>query len=271
MPRRHKIGVKFKYSASRQSVIGRTRIGCKPFQLSKVSKITKLAKSQIRHSANVLSDLPERLSSRLFAGAQLRRLAGGQVLFNAGDAGDGCYRLEQGLLKIAITSPQDEERIVAILGSGAIVGELSMIDGLPRSMSVVAFENCALRFVSRATFEECLQTHSEIGRHLMAILASRLRAADQALAAMSFLTAKGRVARALLDLVDHVGDEDGAGHIIFRQKVSQRDLAAMAGVARENVSRALSEWRQRRLVVRSSSYYRINDLAALEHEIQLDE
>jgi CRP/FNR family cyclic AMP-dependent transcriptional regulator len=224
---------------------------------------------QMRHSVNVFTDLPDGLLSRLFEGARLHRLVANQVLFYAGDIGDGCYRIEQGLIKIAATSPQGEERIVAILGRGAIVGEKSTIDGLPRSMSAIALENCALGFVSRGHFEKCLQTHPEIGRQLMTILASRLRAADMALAAMSFLTVKGRVARALLDVAAYVGDEDGAGGILFRQKISQKDLAAMAGVARENVSRAMSEWRQRRLVVRSSTYYRINDRKALEHEMRM--
>ena len=233
--------------------------------------MSKIARFQTPHSANVLADLRERLRSDIFADRSLRRLVAGEVLFSVGDAGDGCYRIEQGLLKIAVTSPKGEERVIAILGPGSIVGELAMIDGLPRSMSVVAFDNCALRFVSRETFEECMKTHPEIGKQLMVILASRLRAADQTMAAMSFLTVKGRVARALLNLAGLIGDEEGPGHILFRQKISQTDLAAMAGVARENVSRTLSEWQQRKLVVRSSNYYRINDRTALENEMSFND
>src|SRR5262245_55955410 len=215
--------------------------------------------TRIQHSANVLADLPSSQLSHFFSGAPLRDLKAGQVLFSAGEEGDGCYRLEKGLLKIIATSAQAEERIVAILGPGAIVGELSMIDGLPRSMSVVAFENCTLRFVSREGFEKFVQMHPEISRQLMAVLASRLRAADQALTAISFLTVKGRVARALLDLADHIGKPDRTGHILFRQRIGHREIAAMAGVARENVSRTLSEWQRRKLVVRSSNNFCINN------------
>lgn len=232
--------------------------------------MSQITKFQIRHSGNVLADLPERLSSHLFASASLHRLVVGQVLFNAGDDGDGCYRLEQGLLKITVMSPEGEERIVAMLGPGEIVGELSMVDGLPRSMSVVAFENCTLRYVSRKTFEKCIQTYPEISKQLMAILASRLRAADQALTAMTFLTVKGRVAQALLYLADHVGTKDGTGRITFRQKIHQKDVAAMAGVARENVNRTMGEWQRRKLVIRSLNFYQINDRAALEREMKFD-
>ena len=69
--------------------------------------------------------VPKPLSAPLFEGAASRHLEAGEALFVAGDRGDGCYRLEHGLLKVIVTSPRGEERILAILGSGAIVGEPS--------------------------------------------------------------------------------------------------------------------------------------------------
>ena len=56
-------------------------------------------------------------------------LGADQTLFLAGDAGDGCYRVDEGLLKASILSPTGGERILAIFGPGAVIGELSMIDG----------------------------------------------------------------------------------------------------------------------------------------------
>jgi CRP/FNR family transcriptional regulator, cyclic AMP receptor protein len=72
------------------------------------------------------------------------------------------------------------------------------------------------------------------------ILAARLRQVDEALAATTFLTVKARVARALLELAEYIGQPSSAGHTVFNERISQADLAAMAGVARENVSRVLS-------------------------------
>ena len=84
-------------------------------------------------SSTIAPRLPNALPAQLFRNAAPRRRQAGEALFVAGDPGDGCYRLEQGLLKVVITSPQGEERILAMLGPGTIVGELAMIDGLPRS------------------------------------------------------------------------------------------------------------------------------------------
>jgi CRP-like cAMP-binding protein len=102
---------------------------------------------------HLLSNLPGRLSTELFAGAKLVRLVAGEALFLAGDSGDDCYRIEDGLLKVTMVSPSGDERILAFVGRGDIVGELSLIDGLPRSASVVAVRDATLSCLSRTAFE----------------------------------------------------------------------------------------------------------------------
>jgi CRP-like cAMP-binding protein len=115
-------------------------------------------------------------------------------LFHAGDAGDGCYRVDNGLLKVTMLSPSGSERILAFLGSGAVVGELSMIDGLPRSASVVAVRPAALSFLSRAAFKAFAIEHPELYEYLVMLLSARLRETDAVIAAGSFLPTKGRLA-----------------------------------------------------------------------------
>ena len=88
----------------------------------------------------MLTALPPELLRGLFGKARTSSLAADQMLFLSGDPGDGCYRVDEGLLKVSVGAPDGGERILAILGPGSIVGELSMIDGAPRSASV-----CALR------------------------------------------------------------------------------------------------------------------------------
>jgi CRP/FNR family transcriptional regulator, cyclic AMP receptor protein len=223
----------------------------------------------IRPSAGLLSGLPGRLATDLFAGAKPMRLAADEVLFLAGDSGDGCYRIEDGLLKVAMVSRSGTERILAFLGPGAIVGELSMIDGRPRSASVMAVREAALSFLSRSAFEAFAQQHLDVYKSLVTILAARLRETDVVVAAGSFLPLKGRVASTLLELAEHFGHNVGAGRIVIRQKIGQSDIAAMAGIARENVSRILNDWKRRKLVSRLSGYYCLENKAQLEHEAEL--
>jgi CRP-like cAMP-binding protein len=218
---------------------------------------------------NLLAALPADLLRGLFAKARVLSLAADQMLFLVGDAGDGCYRIEDGLLKASIVAQAGNERILAILGPGALVGELSMIDGAPRSASVSALRDSKLSFVSRSAFEAFGQGNHELYRHVMTLLARRLRDTNGALAATSFLSLQGRVARALLSLAEAFGHDVGGGRILVRQKVTQSDLAAMAGIARENVSRILKDWTTRSLVSRLAGYYCLENKAAIEREVKM--
>jgi CRP-like cAMP-binding protein len=218
---------------------------------------------------HLFSQFPENLAKGLFEHAKAVRLSAGEILFLAGDPGGDCYRVEQGLLKVGIISPSGVERILAILGPGAIVGELSLIDGKPRSASVSAVRDSVLSFISRAAFDTFAAAHPEVYRHLVALLAARLRDTDSVIAAGSFLTLKGRVARALLDLATAFGQDVGPGRVLIRQKITQSDVAAMAGVARENVSRILNEWMRDKLLSRLSGHYCLENRRKLESEAKL--
>lgn len=218
-------------------------------------------------TSNLLSALSEQLPGLLFANAPQQTLKADEALFAAGDAGDGCYRLEEGLLKVEVVSPRGEARIIALLSPGAIVGELSLIDGLPRSASVIALRESVLRFVSRGVFQKYTKAHPETYQALVSVLSIRLREADAAIAASAFLSVRARVARALLELAEHVGQDAGEGRIVLDYTISQGDLAAMAGVARENASRVFSDFRKRKLVTLRSRLICLNDITAIQREM----
>ena len=126
-------------------------------------------------SSDLLSDLPDRLVAALLTNAKTVKLAADEILFLAGDPGDGCYRLEEGLVKVSMVSPKGAERILAILGPGSIVGDMAMVDGRPRSASVSALRDCKLRFISRASFEAVATKNPEVYKHLLNLVATRLR------------------------------------------------------------------------------------------------
>jgi CRP-like cAMP-binding protein len=218
---------------------------------------------------DLFSALPQRFSAHLFANAKPVHLVAGQVLFVADDPGDGCYRIEKGLLKVSIVSGSGDERILAILGPGAIVGELAVLDGLARSASVVALRDSELLFVIKAKFDQYAHNHPELYQHLLMLLAARLRDTNDVIAAETFLPLRGRVAVTLLELAEHFGENVGQDRIMIRQKFKQPDLAAMAGIARENLNRILTDWKRRKLVSQISGCYCLESKSALEREGRL--
>jgi CRP-like cAMP-binding protein len=222
-----------------------------------------------RSNPSLFSELAEHLSTELFANATPVRLGAGEVLFVAGDTANACYRVEEGLVKATLISPEGVERILSFLGPGSIVGELSIIDGLPRSASLVAVRPALLSLLSRAAFEAFASKHPEIYKDLVKLLAKRLRETDSVVAAGSFLPMRGRVACTLLELADNFGQDVGNGRIIIHQKIGQSDIAAMTGITRENVNRVLNEWKRRKLVTRISGYYCLENKMNLLREAEL--
>ena len=218
---------------------------------------------------NVLSALPTKLSADLFAKGRVVSLDAGQALFLSGDPSDGCYRVDEGLLKVSVVTATGGERILDILGPGAIVGELSMLDRTPRSASVEALRESKLCFISSAIFEAFAEAHPELYRHGMMLLARRLRATNDALVAATFMSLKGRIARVLLSLAEAFGHDVGNGRVLIRQKVTQGDLAAMAGISRENVSRILAHWTRAAAVSRLAGYYCLENRVAIERDLDV--
>ena len=68
--------------------------------------------------------------------------------------------------------------------------------------------------------------------------------------------------------MEFLGEDHGSGRILIRHKIKRSDLAAMAGVAAENVSRVMNEWMQRKVVTRSSGYYCLEDIPTLKSQVK---
>jgi CRP/FNR family transcriptional regulator len=212
----------------------------------------------------LLGRLPHDVSRKLLAGERTLRLGAGETLFERGDTGDGCYWLRRGVVAVYVASATGDQRILAILGPNAIVGELAMIDGMPRSASIRALRACELNFISRAAFTDMLRRHPELYGDIVKTLAARLRQTDEDMAASSFQSVRARVARALLQFASHLGEQVGPERVLIRHSITQSDLAAMAGVARESVSRTLREWQRRKILEGSSRAGYVVNMPGLE-------
>lgn len=212
-------------------------------------------RGQFRRANQFLASLPPEMSSGLFGKATPVKLSADELLFSAGDEGNGCYRIESGLLKLSILSEDGGERILDILGPGAIVGELSMIDAAPRSTAVYALLDSQLSFISRGAFIAFAERNPDLYRHITSLLAARVREMNDVAMAWSFLSLEGRVAYALLELAEACGEEIDGGRMLIKQKVEQSDIAAMAGIARENASRILNKLTRDKIISRHAGYY----------------
>ena len=217
-------------------------------------------------SPDLLGELPIELSAWLRSGGRMTVVKKGQALFEGGAPSDGCYWLHEGVLKLSGASNHGAERILAIYGAGSLVGVSTAIDGVPRAASICALRDSSLTFFARGTFLEYLNGSPSLYGYLVKTLSSRLRHANDEIMAASFLSLRSRVARALLKFAEHLGEPTVEPDYVLIRELRQEDVAALADVARESVSRILSEWRRRRLIVPQTPSVYIIRRSTLERE-----
>jgi CRP/FNR family transcriptional regulator len=219
---------------------------------------------------NLLHEFPPDVVTRLLREAKPVVLRKGDVLYRRGDPADACFLIRHGLVKGSIASASGEESIVALHGAGTIMGEIAMIDGLPRAVTAQALSECRLDAIGRDAFRACMRELPEMSAALVAILAGRLRRAGEETAWANLLSARARVARAMLHIARVAGNDSDPGWRTIAIPMTRADIAAMAGVSREEASRALSAWRKAGTLADKPGAVLGVDVAALLAEIPDD-
>ena len=184
----------------------------------------------------LFSGLDESELERLSRVAGRRRAGRGEQVVRAGESADAFLVLLTGRAKVTNFDEEGREIILAWLGPGEFFGEMGLIDGSPRSASVVAVENCELLSIGKNEFQRCMQENFQVALKLMQILVRRLREADRNIESLALLDVYGRVARLLLDL-----SEEKGGKRMVTQKISKQDMARMNGASREMVSKVMRD------------------------------
>ena len=184
----------------------------------------------------LFSGLDESELQRLSQVAVRRRAGRNEQVVRAGEDAESLIVLLTGRAKVTNFDEEGREIILAWLGPGEFFGEMGLIDGSPRSASVVAVEPCELLAIGKSEFQRCIQENFQVAQKLMQILVRRLREADRNIESLALLDVCGRVARLLLDM-----SEDENGKRVVRQKISKQDMARMIGASREMVSKVMRD------------------------------
>jgi CRP/FNR family transcriptional regulator, cyclic AMP receptor protein len=172
--------------------------------------------------------------------------------------GDALFIIKKGKVKVTSFSESGKEVIFSILGDGDFFGDMSLLDGKPRSASVIAIEESLVYIIRSSDFNRIIEKHPNIARKLLKELASRLRKADERIESHVFLNVKGRVAGILLLLADESGKKTPGG-IVIRSRPTHQNLANMVGTTRETVTRILKQMESNNYIALSGKEVTILD------------
>ena len=184
--------------------------------------------------ASLKPALLDELAGKLTAKSYRR----GEVVFHQDDPGSAMHLIKSGQVKIATTSPEGEEVIMAILKDSDFFGELSLLDDKPRSANAVAMEATQTLILRRDDFADMLSRHPEMVGGVLASLAERLRRTDQLLEDAVFLDLPARLSKRLLELAQKHGVKTDKG-VEIDLRLTQQDLAAALGVTRVALNKHL--------------------------------
>jgi CRP-like cAMP-binding protein len=187
----------------------------------------------------LFSALPPDQLAYLTARIRHRSFAAATTIFNQEDPGNALAIVESGAVRISVVSDTRQQIVVAELGPGDTFGELSLIDGEPRSATATAVTEAEVALLYRDDFLAVIQANPAMYQTLLRSMAAVIRRTNRQLADVAMLDIHGRIARVLLALADRYGRAHPDGGILIDHSVTDRELARMAGLYAVEVERML--------------------------------
>jgi CRP/FNR family cyclic AMP-dependent transcriptional regulator len=194
-------------------------------------------------TVSIFADLPAAALEQLARNSLPRKYRRGQVLCNEGDPGESIYIFEA---------------VLAVVEAPTAVGELSLLDGSPRSATLTAVGPVRVRLIPRTAFTALLRDQPQIVPGLLATLATLIRRANARQVDLLTLDVPGRLAKWLIERADRLGtpSEDG---VMFDLSRSQGELASEIGTTRPTLNRALRSFEEQGIIATDGARVTILD------------
>jgi CRP/FNR family cyclic AMP-dependent transcriptional regulator len=180
----------------------------------------------------------------LAAACRTRTFKRGEVLFHEGDPGSALYIVRSGQVKIVVMADTGDETILIVLGPGECLGELSLVDGAPRSATAVALDRVEALVLYREGFLAVLKQSPSAALAVMSGLAGMVRRLTVQVQDAAALDVPGRLAKKLLELADRHGQVTPEG-VRIALRLTQQELAQMVGATRVSVNQHLGGFQDR--------------------------
>jgi CRP/FNR family cyclic AMP-dependent transcriptional regulator len=211
----------------------------------------------------LFADLAEPEIKQIAALARVQRNKAREVVVSQGDDSADLFLIVEGRLKATSSNANGDEVMLSIMSPGDVFGEMALLDGEPRSATVLTLETCQLLVIEARAFQALLLEIPSLAMSLMKVMARRLRDLTHRTQDVSLLDVERRLAKIVLALAGRFGDRGVPGTITITLKLSQQELASMVGATRELVNRRLRHWVHEDIVEFVAGLLVIKDEASL--------
>lgn len=176
------------------------------------------------------------------------------LVISEGDDSSAMYLIQEGKVKVTVTSTDGKELILTTLQQGDNFGELSLLDDSHRSANVVAIENCVFIVLHKADFFQLLKQNSSIAFSVIKFLCHRVRFVTEVAQSLALMDVYGRLVKLLHDL--SVPSENGK--LIVSIPLTHQDIASRVGCGREMITNIMKGLKKGRYLTIENKIITIN-------------
>ncbi|HEK19107.1 MULTISPECIES: response regulator [unclassified Mucilaginibacter] len=175
-----------------------------------------------------------------------------QVIYYDGDKGNGLYVVLSGKVKTVKLAEDGRELMTGIYQTDDYLGANALLANEPYADTATALEDTSLCLIPKDQLDELINQYPDVAREFIKLLANDVRDREDQLLHLAYNSVRKRMAGALLKLSRQAGNTDGF-------KISREDLAALAGMATETVSRTLTDFKEEGLIDKKGSHISVLD------------
>jgi CRP/FNR family cyclic AMP-dependent transcriptional regulator len=186
--------------------------------------------------------------------ATMRKCRPREVVIQQNEPGDSLFIIAAGFFNVTVSGPDGGTRALGVMGPGEMFGELSLLDGAPRSATVIAHTRGELVCIQSEPFVERLMKSPALSLAVMQVLARRVRRLTERCDDLVGLRVGSRLAKQLLLLADSHGLWTGTERVRVCIKLSQQELGDLVGASRESINYHLRLWENEKLLAREGGH-----------------
>ena len=217
--------------------------------------------SQSYESLKLLANQNQGLNElkKIIADRKVKLVRKKQIVYYEGDSITGIYLILSGRVKAIKLNEDGRELVIGMYGSEEYLGIQAMLSGDHYNETVEATEDTTICLLPKHIVKQLLDNYTDVGQKFIKVISSNLIEKEEQLLQLAYHSVRKRMAEILIRLAKIHQDSDGESQI----RISREDLASMAGMATETVSRTLSDFKDEGIIEKKGSVIQIIDQSKL--------
>lgn len=196
--------------------------------------------------------------------AQRKRYGSRETVVQQADPGGELFVIVSGHLKVVSAGSDGRDNALNVMGPGEVFGEISLLDGEPRSATVTSLDRCELLIIRRDPFMRLLESSARTSIELLKVLTKRVRKLTERSEDIAFLRVGGRLAKRIAELAEAYGETLPDASLRLPFKLSQQEIGDLVNATRESANKQIKQWEDEGLVAQDSGHLVVRDLQRLK-------